>query len=192
MKPEIKICGVTDADFAVEAERLGADYLGFIFAEGSPRRVTAGFVTATRRRLRGTARCVGVFTDDTVPEIVAKAVECGLHIVQLHRRATAMEVSKLRSAGFEVWTLAGGSEGDALLFDSSHGDGETALRKGPFKSVLAGGISAANVGAALECGADVIDASGSLESSRGVKSIALLREFFDAIVVAKRKVGGKC
>ena len=34
MSAEIKICGVNDAGFAVEAERLGADYLGFIFAEG--------------------------------------------------------------------------------------------------------------------------------------------------------------
>ena len=38
---EIKICGVNATDFAVEAERLGADYLGFIFAAESPRRVTA-------------------------------------------------------------------------------------------------------------------------------------------------------
>lgn len=191
-KPEIKICGVNDADFAVEAERLGANYLGFVFAEGSPRQVSEGFVVATRRRLRGGARCVGVFTDATIPEIIVEARVCGLDIVQLHRRATAKEVSELRAAGLEVWTLAGGAEGDALLFDSSHGDGETVLRKGPFKSVLAGGISAANVGEALERGADVIDASGSLECSRGVKSIERLKEFFDAVVVAKRKVGGKC
>ena len=98
----------------------------------------------------------------------------------------------LKALGYEVWTLAGGAEGDALLFDSSHGDGERTLRKGPFKSVQAGGISAANIGAALESGADVIDVSGSLESSRGVKSIERLMEFFDAVEFAKRKVGGKC
>ena len=190
--PMIKICGVNDADFAVEAERLGADYLGFVFAEGSPRRVTAGFVVATRRRLLGEARCVGVFTDATVSEIVVEAKVCGLDVIQLHRRASAKDVAELRSSGLEVWTLAGGAEGDALLFDSSHGDGETVLRKGPFMSVLAGGISAANVGGALECGADVIDASGSLESSRGVKSIERLREFFDAVKVAKGKVNGSC
>lgn len=188
-KPEIKICGVNDADFAVEAERLGADYLGFIFAEGSPRRVTAGFVVATRRRLRGEARCVGVFTDAAVSEIVVKSRLCGLEVVQLHRRASAEEVAALRAAGLEVWTLAGGAEGDAVLFDSSHGDGETVLRRGPFKSVLAGGISAANVGSALASGADVIDVSGSLESSRGVKSIGRLEEFFDAVSAAKGKVG---
>ena len=117
---------------------------------------------------------------------------CGLHIVQLHRRAKDAEVAMLKALGYEVWTLAGGAEGDALLFDSSHGDGERTLRKGPFKSVLAGGISAANIGAALASGADVIDVSGSLESSRGVKSIERLKEFFDAVEFAKRKVGGKC
>lgn len=190
--PKIKICGINDADFAVEAERLGADYLGFIFAEGSPRRVSAGFVVATRRRLRGKARCVGVFTDETVQGIVVKAKVCGLDIVQLHRRTSAKDVAELRSSGLEVWTLAGGAEGDAVLFDSSHGDGETTIRKGLFLSVLAGGISAANVGTALESGADVLDASGSLESSRGVKSIERLKEFFEAVEFAKRKVVKKC
>lgn len=183
----IKICGVNDADFAVEAERLGADYLGFIFAEESPRRVSVGFVVATQRRLRGEARCVGVFTNAMVADIIVKAGVCGLDIVQLHRRASAKDVTELRASGLEVWTLAGGAEGDAIIFDSSHGDGETGLRKGPLKSVLAGGISAANVGTALESGADVIDVSGSLESSRGVKSIERLKVFFDAVDVAKGK-----
>lgn len=192
MLARIKICGVNDASFAVEAERLGADCLGFIFAEGSPRRVMADFVAATRRRLRGVARCVGVFTDGTIPEIIVKARACGLEIVQLHRRASAPEVSELRAAGFEVWTLAGGAEGDAVLFDSSHGDGERVLRKGPYKTVLAGGISADNVGAALRSGADVVDVSGSLERSPGVKSIERLRAFFDAVEFAKRKEEEKC
>lgn len=188
----IKICGVNDADFAVEAERLGADYLGFIFAAESPRRVTAGFVVAARRQLRDDVRCVGVFTDATVPEIIVKSRVCGLKIVQLHRRASVKEVSVLRSAGLEVWTLAGGADGDAVVFDSSHGDGETVVRRGPFKAVLAGGISTANVGAALESGADVIDVSGSLESPRGVKSIERLREFFEAVKSVKGKAAGGC
>jgi len=38
--PRLKVCGITDAAFAVEAARRGVDYLGLIFAEGSPRRVT--------------------------------------------------------------------------------------------------------------------------------------------------------
>ena len=192
MSAEIKICGVNDADFAVEAECLGADYLGFIFAEESPRRVTVDLVRNIRHRLRGSARCVGVFTSHPLPEVMKVARACELDAVQLHRRASLDEVAALRACNLEVWTLAGGAEGDAVLFDSSHGDGETTLRHGKFKSVLAGGISAADVGAALESGADVIDVSGSLESSRGVKSIERLREFFDAVKRAKGKVRESC
>ena len=192
MSAEIKVCGVNDVDFAVEAERLGANYLGFIFAEGSPRRVTPDLVREARRRLQGTARCVGVFTTATIEEIIETVRFCGLQTVQLHRRARPQEVESLRAAGLEVWALAGGAEGDAVLFDSSHGDGETELRKGAFKSVLAGGISAENVGEALARGADVIEVSGSLESSRGVKSIGRLKAFFKALAEAKGKERGKC
>lgn len=176
-----KVCGVNDAAFAAEAERLGADYLGFIFAEGSPRRVTVEAVQTMRAGLTGKARCVGVFTTASVTEILEAVRACGLDLVQLHRRATAADVAALRDAGLEVWTLAGGAEGDAVLFDSSHGDGETALRRGAFKTVLAGGISSENLAAAIAQRPDVIDVSGSLESARGVKSIAKLRDFFAAV-----------
>ena len=178
MPPAIKVCGVNDAAFAAEAERLGADYLGLIFAEGSPRRVGVSDVVRIRARLSGRARCVGVFTTATAPEILGVVRACGLDVVQLHRRATREDVAALRSAGLEVWTLAGGAAGDAVLFDSSHGDGETTLRRGAFRTVLAGGVSAENLSAFVARRPDVIDVSGSLETSPGVKSVDRLRAFF--------------
>ncbi len=180
-RPAIKVCGVNDAAFAAEAERLGADYLGFIFAEGSPRRVTVPDVVRLRAGLTGRARGVGVFTTATVSEILRTVRACGLRIVQLHRRATAADVAALRREGLEVWTLAGGADGDAVLFDSSHGDGETHLRRGTFKTVLAGGVSAENLPTFLAQRPDVLDVSGSLESARGIKSIARVRKFFEAL-----------
>ena len=190
MSAEIKICGVNDLRFAVEAERLGADYLGFIFAEESPRRVTAEFVRTVRSRLDGKVRTVGVFTVSPLPEVLAVAEDVGLDVVQLHRRAKAEEVAGIRAAGFAVWTLAGGADGDAVLFDSSHGDGERVLRKGDFRSVLAGGISEENIEAAFTSGADIVDVSGSLERSPGVKSVEKLRSFFAE--VGKLKGGSEC
>ncbi len=178
MRTEFKVCGITDAAFAAEAERLGADYLGFIFAEGSPRRVDAAMVRRIRAGLRGTAKAVGVFTTTPVAEVVATARMLALDVVQLHRRATAEDVASVRAAGFEVWTLAGGAEGDGVLFDSSHGDGETTFRRGNYKAILAGGISEKNLAQALALKPDVIDVSGSLETSLGVKSIERLRTFF--------------
>ena len=175
--PKVKICGVNDGDFAVSAERLGADYLGFVFAETSPRRVDAALAKAIIARLSGRARKVGVYV--RVPNL-AEAKALGLDVIQLHYRASAGEVAQVKAAGFECWALAGGAVADALLFDKSHGDGETSLKAVPCKRVLAGGIGTNNLGAALTSGADILDLSGSLETSPGIKSLRLLEEFFAA------------
>ena len=172
---QLKICGVRTAAFAREAERLGAGYVGLIFAPESPRAVTAARARAIVAALAGTARPVGVFTDAAVESVADVCAAVGFGIVQLHRRARREEVVYLRGRGLEVWTLGGGAPGDAVVFDSSHGDGERALVFGPYRTVLAGGIAAGNVCAALASGADVIDVSGSLESSPGRKSPARLR-----------------
>jgi len=189
--PKIKICGVNDSCFAAEAERLGADYIGVIFAEGSPRRVTAEMAREIAGALSGSARLVGVFGDSRVEDVAAMARLVGFKTVQLHRRASEADVAALRGEGFEVWTLAGGASADALLFDSSHGDGETILRNGAWKTVLAGGIGVDNIADAVKSGADIIDASGSLEISPGVKSIEKLRDFMAVFRRAVQKHVGK-
>ena len=189
VQPKLKVCGVNDVAFAAAAEARGVDYLGFIFAEGSPRRVTPDEAAAITARLSGAARRVGVFVRETPDEIVRVMRHARLDVVQLHRRASAADVDALHAAGYEGWTLAGGAPGDAVLFDSSHGDGETAFRRGPWRTVLAGGVSAANVAAALSLRPDVIDVSGSLETSPGRKDVALLDEFVRAFrTIAMRLV----
>ncbi len=183
----LKVCGVNDAAFAEAAARLGAAYLGFIFASESPRRVTpeqAKQLVRCARAIQPAPRCVGVFTRQSVEEIVAVCRAVGLDVVQLHRRAAAADVAALRAAGYEVWTLAGGAEGDAVLFDSSHGDGETQLRRGRFRTVLAGGISRETLAAAQAQRPDVIDVCGALEDAPGVKSIPRLRAFMRAFAGA--------
>ena len=141
---KIKICGTNDAVFAAEAVRLGVDYLGFIFEPSSPRYVTvekaAEIVLSLDASLRRRVRLVGVFVRETPDEITQTMRRTGLDVVQLHRRATKEDVAALRAAGYEVWTLAGGAEGDGVLFDSSHGDGDTAFRKGNYKAIIAGRI----------------------------------------------------
>ena len=174
---KLKVCGVNDGAFAAEAERLGADYLGFIFVPGTSRAVTPEQAAEIFRGLSGRAKRVGVFMKDAPAAILDVVRTLKLDVVQLHRRATTEDVAALQAEGLEVWTLAGGAPGDGVLFDSSHGDGETAFRRGLWKSILAGGISEANVAEAVALGPDVIDVSGSLESARGVKSIPLLRAF---------------
>ena len=178
---KVKICGINDAVFAAEASRLGVDYLGFIFEPSSPRCVTlekaVEIVSSLDASLRRRVRLVGVFVRETPAEIIATMRRVGLDVVQLHRRATGEDVAALKAAGYEVWTLAGGAEGDGVLFDSSHGDGDTAFRTGGFKSILAGRIGVENVADALALKPDIIDVNSSIETQPGVKSTILLAGF---------------
>ena len=183
---KVKICGINDAVFAAEAARLGVDYLGFIFEPSSPRFVTpekaAEIVSSLDVSLRRRVRLVGVFVRETPAEIIATMRRVGLDVVQLHRRATGEDVAALKAAGYEVWTLAGGAEGDGVLFDSSHGDGDTAFRKGDFKSIVAGRIGIENIADALALRPDVIDVNSSIETQPGVKSTILLAAFLAEFV----------
>lgn len=178
---KIKVCGTNDAMFAAEAVRLGVDYLGFIFEPSSPRYVTVEKVTeivsSLDALLRRRVRLVGVFVRETPAEITETMRRTGLDVVQLHRRATKEDVAALKAAGYEVWALAGGAEGDGVLFDSSHGDGDTAFRKGDFKSIVAGRIGIENIADALALRPDIIDVNSSIETAPGVKSAILLAAF---------------
>ena len=182
---KVKICGINDAVFAAEAVRLGVDYLGFIFEPSSPRYVTVEKVTeivsSLDASLRRRVRLVGVFVRETPAQIIETMRRAGLDVVQLHRRASSEDVAALKAAGYEVWTLAGGADGDGVLFDSSHGDGDTAFRTGGFKSILAGRIGVENVANALALNPDIIDVNSSLETAPGVKSTILLSAFLSAV-----------
>lgn len=183
---KIKVCGINDAVFAAEASRLGVDYLGFIFEPSSPRFVTpekaVEIVSSLDASLRRRVRLVGVFVRETPAQIIETMRRVGLDVVQLHRRATGEDVAALKAAGYEVWTLAGGAEGDGVLFDSSHGDGDTAFRTGGFKSILAGRIGVENVANALALKPDIIDVNSSIETQPGVKSTILLAAFLAEFV----------
>ena len=193
---KLKVCGINNADFAVKAAELGVDYLGFIFHPASPRNVTVEQAKAIVTQVKALGggggapapQCVGVFVKQSVPEILVTMRAAQLDIVQLHRRATAEDVAAIRAAGYEVWTLAGGAPGDGVLFDSSHGDGETDFRKGDYTAILAGRIGVDNLAEALACQPDILDVNSSLETSPGVKSIPRLVDFLAELVDPARNL----
>lgn len=239
--PRIKVCGVTDAAFAVAAARHGVDYLGLIFAEGSPRQVTpekAHEIVAHVRADVGTSavksppRFVGVFVRHTPEEIVDVATRVGLDVIQLHGDYDDFAVATIKGRGYEVWRLfnafgqVAGADGvkdrdssrgclrrklqqhevthrllagldllheesleDAVLLDGRRGNESrradwslvAPLKESGRRVVLAGGISAENISAAIATGADVIDVNSSIETSPGVKSLELLDELLCSI-----------
>jgi len=204
---DIKICGLTKAIDAEFADAAGVEYLGAIFA-GGPRERTP---TQARDTLSGRrARKVGVFGSQSESEIAIVAETVGLHVVQLHRDVDAARVERVRAAtGAEVWAVVRTADGalpgeieelcgaaDAILIDAlvpgqlggsgvqvpwdRLGESLDALDYHP-RIVLAGGLTAENVGEAIDLVApNVVDVSSGVESAPGVKDHARLRAFIAA------------
>lgn len=161
-RPLVKVCGLTrqeDVDAAVEA---GADLLGFILAQETPRRAAAVLDVPE------TALSVAVFVEDMW--------EAGADLAQLHRRENghrSRQAALLRD-GEEVarvldlpwqgsdpahWQTAAGAEG---------------------RVVLAGGLGPDNVRAAIDAVRPwAVDASSSLETEPGVKDHARVRAYIE-------------
>ena len=82
---KVKICGMTHPDDAEYAARLGADYIGIIFADRSRRRVSLPVAKSIADRSRkANAEPVGVFVDQTADQIISICTHTGINTVQLH------------------------------------------------------------------------------------------------------------
>jgi len=80
----VKICGITSKQDAFVAVECGADALGFVFFEGSPRCVTPRDARAIIAELPPFVTTVGLFVNEK-PERVSEIIQvCGLDTVQLH------------------------------------------------------------------------------------------------------------
>ena len=80
----IKICGITNLEDALFAVEAGADALGFVFYEKSPRKTNIEDTRAIIRDLPERVEKVGVFVEEDAERIRQIVLETGLTAVQLH------------------------------------------------------------------------------------------------------------
>ncbi len=80
----VKICGITNLADAMTAVEAGADALGFIFVEGTPRFVTPEQAAPIIHALPPFVTPVGVFWDHPAGHVKAVAEACGLRALQFH------------------------------------------------------------------------------------------------------------
>lgn len=75
----VKVCGMRDADNIRATEKLGIDWLGFIFWPKSSR-----YVAAPPAYLPQCAKRIGVFVDASTDDVLQHVADYGLHAIQLH------------------------------------------------------------------------------------------------------------
>ncbi len=202
----IKICGLTRAEDAVAAARIGAWRLGAVLAPDSPRRTTP---EAARRMTEATELpTVAVFRSQAVDEIARLADEAGAPCVQIHQDLSIADIQGLRDAlpGVEIWGATGFTPNrkveaiptlpvdrmvlDAAVNGRSGGTGRQldwerfSHLLGFEKTILAGGIRPDNALRARNYGAYALDLSSGVESEPGIKDHRKLAALQDALRAA--------
>ncbi len=211
----VKICGLTSLVDAGLADAVGADYLGFNLYPASPRHLALPAFRAMAPQLPGRKK-VAVMVEPSAAEL-ARALEAEFDFFQVHfspglpvesvaawsaavgadRLWLAPKLAAGQAVGPEWLALA-----ETFLLDASDpggrfgGTGRTGDWPGfrrhreahPDKQwILAGGLSAENIGAALAAtGARWVDLASGVESAPGVKDSARLQAFAERLREAAR------
>ncbi|MBP1753010.1 MAG: N-(5-phosphoribosyl)anthranilate isomerase [Geobacteraceae bacterium] len=193
----VKICGITNAADALTAVEAGADALGFVFYEESPRSVTPETAADIIRGLPPFVSTVGLFVNADIGFVNAVSEKCRLDRVQLHgdespdfcRRVERPVVKVIRIRGEESLLAMKDYHVSAFLLDaySPRAYGGTGLtfnwelarnakKFGPM--ILAGGLTAANVReGVVQVQPYAVDVSSGVEASPGRKDPAKVKEF---------------
>jgi phosphoribosylanthranilate isomerase len=209
MSTLVKICGITRAQDARLAEKLGACALGFNFYEKSLRAIAPADAWDIRRKLAPTTQAVGVFVNWKPEVIIYLAHAFQLTSVQLHGDETPKQLAYLEDElpiikafrvgpGFLMSTFKKFRRASAFLLDTAQrghfgGTGKTfdwsiaQKAAASHKIILAGGLTPENVGEAiLTVRPYAVDVASGVESRPGIKDPAKLRDFFAEVSRANR------
>jgi phosphoribosylanthranilate isomerase len=202
----VKICGIRRIQDAVLATDLGASAVGLVFWPESPR-----FIDPYRARVIAAAlppgvTPVGVFVDQPAEFVMGVARLVPLGAVQLHGSESIADFARMAQRLIKAVPVTDGFEAAAIelippyvtvLLDAHDpvrrgGTGRTidwsiaaavAARR---RTILSGGLTAANVGEAVaRVRPYMIDVSSGVESQPGVKDPVKLRQLFAAVAAVR-------
>lgn len=201
MSTEIKICGLTQLEDALKAVELGADYLGFILYEKSPRYIQPAKLALLVAGLPAGTKCVGVFVNSPAEEVISIADKCSLSVLQMHGDEDLRELPAMPLPLWKAVRVAPGTTelpddaevAERVLLDTSveglyGGTGRdidleaAAVIAQQAPVMLAGGMNPENVaGAVRQVRPLGVDVASGVEASPGIKDHTKMIAFFDAV-----------
>ena len=215
---KVKVCGITRTEDVHACVELGVDWLGLNFWPRSKRAIDReqGAALAHEVRARDAAvAIVGVFVDQPIDDMRAIADAVGLSWLQLHGHESPSVCRELVDLGYRVVKAMGlssaadaerlaGYPGDMVLADTPcpgfGGSGQTfdwqlladsRLRQ-QRSVILAGGLRADNVGAAIAMVRPVaVDIASGVESAPGIKDANRIAALLQAVAAADAQLAAR-
>jgi phosphoribosylanthranilate isomerase len=203
---KIKICGITNAEDALMAEKLGADAVGFILFKKSKRYISSESAAGIIKILSPFTVKVGVFVNEEPGEINRISSVIKLNAVQLHGDELPEDIDKIHLPVIKTFRINNGFDFSRikfyqkarLLFDSYSDDDyggtgkEFDWNKIPKKIIeniiLAGGISSENITHIYQnIMPAAVDLSSSVEIKPGKKDHKKMEDFFNIINFVRKK-----
>ncbi|WP_395699820.1 phosphoribosylanthranilate isomerase [Aquabacterium sp.] len=207
-RTRIKICGLTreaDLDTAVEC---GADAIGFVLYERSPRAISIARAAELARRLPPFVTPVALFVNAAPEQVQALLEAVPNALLQFHGDEAPAECARyghpyLRAArmaaGLALLDFASSYTSAAGLLLDAHVEGYGGGGKAfdwslvphhvPLPVVLSGGLNPANViDGILHVRPWAVDVSSGVESAKGIKDAVLMRRFCEAVREADARI----
>lgn len=198
---KVKICGLTNLEDALIACELGADALGFIFYEKSPRYISPAAAREIMRQLPPFISKVGVVVNLAHAQLQEISKSLPLNMLQLHGDESPAYCAKVPLPYLKVFRVANtfriqemgeyAAKGfllDTFSPDNYGGTGEafdwTIAKKAAetHKVILSGGLTPRNVLRALDVVKPyAVDCCSGVEAKPGKKDPTKLAAFFNEV-----------
>ena len=213
MAVQLKVCGITELEDARYLAGAGADYLGFIQHEESPRYAPPALANDILQWVHG-PQSVGVFVNDGADAVNAAVEAAGFDLAQLHGQEPPHVVDRVNCPVIKAIHVRNDASpeqlrilferyedsADYFLLDTHNssvwgGTGESFNWRlarefaDAYPLFLAGGLTADNVGRALDTMRPfAVDLSSSLETAPGQKSFEKIDSFMEAFRTARQNL----
>ena len=202
MRTRVKICGITRAEDACSAIEYGADAIGLVFYEGSPRHVTLEQAARITAAVAPFVTVVGLFVNASPSGIRHVLQNVPLGLLQFHGqeanddcnryglpfiKSVAMKPDTDLHEQIRMYPDAGGVLLDAWQPQTHGGGGQTfdwtrVPHDLAVPVILAGGLTAANIAAAIrQVRPYAVDVSSGVESGKGIKSAGMISAFMKGV-----------
>lgn len=197
-----KICGITRVEDALAAAHSGADAIGLVFHEKSPRYVTLQQAARLAAALPPFVTVAGLFVDVSADYVHAVLEEVPLDVLQFHGEETPdfcasfsrpyIKAIRVREGVDLVQCASAYASAQGLLLDAwvkdvpggtGHSFDWGLIPHGlPLPVILSGGLNPGNVAAGIRAVRPyAVDVSSGVEAQKGIKDAAKIAAFIKEV-----------